>query len=818
MALTDCITKLRAAGKLTGGQAEKIAERAVKLKNIYRNSGKYSEIDLQVKSEQDALSSMLDDIKASQYAEALQVQKIQKRTKNINEHTRGKMVGMRDELRKTENLGDAIYSQAVSNMYRFAEKFRSKVGGGLDRLFTNKNNALMRDVVRSLHGDVDVIAEARPFADMYKGAQDFLFDRTNRAGVRKHKLENFGVSHRWDTLKLRSAGKSKFISDMIEKLDRKRMVSPAGQPISHDDLVDLLDESFDTITTGGLNKAVKSGKAARTGSSTIKSRASASRVLHFKDGATWLDMHDKYGLGDLYENMLDTLKAEAQDIAILERFGPNPDRVFDMLDSAARFETQQAKVGKRTLGEKLTQAVRPKANRHIWNMLSGRSEGVINPLFAESMATMRNLMASAKLGKAAIASIADQAHLAKEIGLWGGSYTKLIGRMLKQLAPGGKMAREQAARMGLGLEWAHSRALTANRFTEMDSIGKFSRLAQSAADFTIRTTGLSSLTRAGREAFGIELNGLLASNRSKSFTELSSKIREGFTLHNITSDDWDVLRATVSKVRGTDFIDIEKLTLKDQDLSSKYLAMTHKEMRLAVPEPDIAIRSAITGGAAKGSFRRELGATFGQFKAFPITVFNNLLQQTLFDPRLTGKLSRGVFAAKLALYSTFMGALAIQLRAAADGKDFFDPNSVGFWSRAVAMGGAFGLAGDYLDNVPTDAKNVAYQLTGPVGSLALTVTAGIVGKNISKSLQGKETTLATDFVQLGRRNLPGKTFYTQLALERLIFDQLQSITDKKFTKNYRRYKKKLQKDTGQKYFWEPGKVAPKRAPTIAEVK
>ena len=82
--------------------------------------------------------------------------------------------------------------------------------------------------------------------------------------------------------------------------------------------------------------------------------------------------------------------------------------------------------------------------------------------------------------------------------------------------------------------------------------------------------------------------------------------------------------------------------------------------------------------------------------------------------------------------------------------------------------------------------------------------------NIDRSLADEKTKFSKDLFRLVKRNIPvmSSLWYTRLATERLLFDQIDRMIDEKYDRRLRRYARKMKKETGQKFYWEPGATTP----------
>jgi hypothetical protein len=69
-----------------------------------------------------------------------------------------------------------------------------------------------------------------------------------------------------------------------------------------------------------------------------------------------------------------------------------------------------------------------------------------------------------------------------------------------------------------------------------------------------------------------------------------------------------------------------------------------------------------------------------------------------------------------------------------------------------------------------------------------------------------------------RWNTPGTNlWYTRLGLDRLLWDQVQSLVDPDYRKSFRRMEQRARRDYGQDFWWKPGQATPRRAPDLGQV-
>jgi hypothetical protein len=165
-----------------------------------------------------------------------------------------------------------------------------------------------------------------------------------------------------------------------------------------------------------------------------------------------------------------------------------------------------------------------------------------------------------------------------------------------------------------------------------------------------------------------------------------------------------------------------------------------------------------------------------------------------------------------------MGALVIELKQMAAGKDPKSIKSAEFWTEALLQGGGLGVAGDYVFSKNREyGGSLGSQLAGPIAEMAgdtIDLTAG----NALKAVKGDDTEFIKDAGKYISKYTPGKSiFYIRLALERGLFENLQRWTDDKAESKFRRKANALKRRTGQDYWWKPGEDSPDRGPDLSQM-
>src|SRR5262249_55445818 len=143
-----------------------------------------------------------------------------------------------------------------------------------------------------------------------------------------------------------------------------------------------------------------------------------------------------------------------------------------------------------------------------------------------------------------------------------------------------------------------------------------------------------------------------------------------------------------------------KEVMRKRALADRYVAMIMRETKFAVPESTIAARAGMISQNQPGTVMGELIRSAGQFKAFGVSVV--MMHGGRLFPELTaGSKARGfAYAGGLLILSTLLGALSMQLKEIAGGRDprRMDMSEMGakFWGAAILQGGGLGIYGDFL--------------------------------------------------------------------------------------------------------------------------
>ena len=754
-------------------------------------------------AQQDVITTKMNELALRKRQKALQIIKVREAIDAATAHPKGFRRGVVSII--TKDIQDMLSETNIDvRAATVLGQFHMKIAKGMEafrtkRLGLSQDKGGMRDVVREIEGVNTGNKQAADFARRISEVFEDARVRFNRAGGNIRKLDNW-FPHWWDPKLVAKISKEDFVQKFGSKLDRERMINNLGIPMDDREISILMGRAYDDITTNGLAPLQPTLGG---GGTKLANRHQEHRVLVFKEVEDWLNLNESYGRPDLYTTMMDHLSNMSHEISMLEVLGPNPGATFGYLRTMAQ-KSGASEPGLASLDA-------------LWNVASGKVNNTVWVAGADFMKTTRSLLVAAQLGGAFLSSLNDP-WIARMTAKMNGIPTmKVFKEALKQFNPANKADRIAAVEMGLVAEAWTTRALAANRFTELTGAD----FAAKAADFTMRASLLSPWTDALRKGYGMATFSQMAIDSAKSFKNLPKKRQEALARYKITPEEWDIIRSTeVINHKGAKYWSIENL-LKREDLdiktrnkvTSKVHEMVLSEIDHAVLMPDFRSQAIATLGARRGGLG-EVTRTVAMYKSFPVLMITKQLYRGASKRALGSKIE---YLAELSIGLLVFGAIALQAKELAKGRNPRDMTTVEFWAAAHLQGGGLGIFGDFLYSDQSRFNNsLTKTIMGP-GFGLLDDTARLTIGNLQKFVSGKDTNISADMIQFLRRYTPGSSvWFIRGIYERAILDQLLKMGDPKAYKKFKKQMKKRQTEYKQSYWWKPGKALPDSPPDMSK--
>lgn len=432
------------------------------------------------------------------------------------------------------------------------------------------------------------------------------------------------------------------------------------------------------------------------------------------------------------------------------------------------------------------------------------------------------MLTAAQLGSALLSAPGDLVTLGMAAHSIGMNPTGIWSRHSTMLAS--SATRETAAQMGFAADTlADADSAAARYLGDVWSPEITNRIANGV----MRASLLSFWTDCARQAFQMEFAGFLAGQAHFDFGGLPRNTRDLFIQRGITAADWDKLRdpsSLFTAPNGSKFLSplifaqTSRLPRSEAEgLSVRLGAIIEQEMEFAVPSVSIEGRTAVLGSSAPGTIPGELMRSGLMYKSFGISMTLNLIRRAQLQ-RSSVLGSKALFVASMIAGLTVMGAISVQLKEMAKGRDPRPMNDLAFWGAALMQGGGFGLFGDFLTSETSrTGGGIAEALTGPVVGLIGDVNRAYQS-NAARVAEGRSPLLGRDLVNLGRRYTPGASLWQiRLAMDRLVWDQLQWLLDPKARSAWARQEAQHDKANSNTSWWERGEAAPERGLDFSNV-
>ena len=766
------------------GAYSKCIDVAVQAGKISKSMGQ--EI-LKADSPEDAISNLVKNISREKREKAIQSIRIAEDFDLIKNHPSGNpMTGLMSLMVK-DITGKASYLNVDMLGKSYTKKYMAKWADSLS-MFRTRMFGLSQDE-ESIHkfigsvygknsGDANIDKSAKDWLEIVDDARNDF----NGMGGSISKNEKFLLPQAHDMRTVRNAGFTEWRAFIINKLDRSQMLDDKGRVLSDANFEDSLKYVYETISTGGLNKA--KDFSVRNLGTKLSRKGSEKRFLFFKDAESWINYQNTFGKGDILTTLTDHLQAMGNDTALMRVFGTNPKQTFEILKT----EAEKLEIGKGKLVKDRTKATL----NAVYKTISGDINNGELVTLADGLQFVRNIQVASKLGGATLSSVTDLATTALTANYNKIPVAKVFARQMKLMNPLNEQDRIFAARMGLIFDGWFGRAHSANRFSDTYGTGASAKTAEAV----LRFSGLEAWTESGRKAFGMEFSAMLSDNFGKAFDDLDPVIQGAFKNYQITKADWDNFRATKPlDLKGSKFADLTK------DESMKFHSMILSETDYAVPTPDARVRAIATGGTERGTVWGQVARSAMMIKSFPITIATTHLYRGATQATTGGKM---MYLGAFATATTLMGALALQIKDLAAGRNPRPMDDPEDWVTAFVQGGSGSLLADYVvSDVNKYGAGFVETLLGPMAGLTNDTYKFTVG-NIREAVIGDETNVLGEAAKFVKDVAPDP-WQIQLFTNSM-FDNIRLMADPSYQSSINKIRSKRYKEFGQDYWWEQGET------------
>lgn len=657
--------------------------------------------------------------------------------------------------------------------------------------------AVAKAVVDEIFGRSTGSVKARAAAKAWLETAEAMRVRFNGSGGDMGKLDYSYLPQPHDQVRVLKAGQQAWVDDTLPLLDRTRYYNEDGTPFTDPQMRAMLEAAWETISSGGVNKQTP-GAFRGTGAGITANPAAKTREIHFAGPDEYMAYQQAYGRGSVLGSMQSHVGRMARDIALAESMGPNWKQTF----AVTRDTMRKDGVSTRTLGATID-------IEQAFGTLTGQYQIPAHAQFASIAQGARNIEVAAKLGGAVLSSVTDLGTMMVTAGFHRLPMHTMAANLIRSF---GADATQYANRSGL---MADSLITDMNRWAEGNiGAGWTGKLANATMKLSLMNAWTDSL----RRAFSVTMMGGMGRLSRIDWGALDATDRARLERGGISQADWAVIRqATPEQWRGQEMLTPEAIRATGlpgaEQVASKVLGYVVDESEYAVVNPDLATRTIQQGGTQKGTATGELWRSAMLFKSFPVAMITRHWRRTMDDT--LSPAGRIAYGAALFTALTAMGYVAMSLKDMARGKDPKDTSDPRTWGAAAIQGGGAGIMGDFLFSTQNRfGGGLGATLAGPLLGDAITGAELAFGA-IANATKGEAPDGAAKALRLGVGITPGASlWYARAALERAVLHDAQEYLSPGYLS---RMTARAQKDFGQSFWWEPGRLEPARPPDMSKM-
>lgn len=678
---------------------------------------------------------------------------------------------------------------------------------------TNKKDFILKyeeDFVRQMIDNVPAKdAISRKLADNFRIAFNYARQEANKLGDEIAYFDNF-FPQTHDRVKITKAFDTEFEpwkAYIKTKLDLEETARRYEIDVSKPNWENILDQNLkrthQRILTGDVFRSLKTQQS---GQHFLKNNHT--RYLIFKDGQSFLDYQKKLGKPSLRSG-IDYLNHMATHIALLKRFGPRNFEGAKLVDDFAKAADSLKNMKPKLMStkfENILDYITGHENLPVTHKLfSSRLTGEVN--LADFSKGTRALLQASQLGGAAIMAVADQAYgvLARQTN--GMKLSTQFNSFAKTLTE----EKGYMAKAGVSLEYLTNDIYNNSRLLgETMDDGLMSKLSQKL----LKYSGLIDMTEMAQNGFKYDFQNHITKLADTDWARIDKNSKFMLGVYGINKNDFAVLKTTkrMTAPNGKDKF-VRVIDIPDETVRQKFITYMNGETAIAVPTKTARARAFMMAGTKRGTGSGELARSFWLYKNFPMSIIYTQLARTMMLKRNQGLHAGASYFAQMMIMTSVVGAMLYNVKRVVAGKDP-EPWSVRTLGLGAMYGGGLGIFGDFLLHDSTMyGRNIVTSFAGPVAGLINDTSKLLLGDfhqalfGVQDDMPSKFPTRLVDF--LNRYTPFTNLWYTKLAKERLIVDQIKEAIDPDFySKAKREQTRELKYGSG--LWWQRGSMYPGR--------
>jgi hypothetical protein len=626
----------------------------------------------------------------------------------------------------------------------------------------------MDPVVRK--GVADIVNVTR------KGGEDYA-----KYGGNISIREDFALGSHHDPNVMSKLGKAQWVSSIAPLLDMAPLLEVGLKP---KDTSKFLEQVYDNLITGGL---VTFSDYLPTGLKSVANKRNHHRLLQLKDAKSWLEYHKLMGKEDLANQFEQYVHNIARDVGALETIGPRPEAFFrSMLKEANSSGNQISRSEENTL-------------RQEFRYVLGQWDTALDPEIARVMGNVKAMSASALIG----AGTTVDAVVSDGIGL------TIIPKVIRGLPVLTTMHQQlrllfkrnmkgdikELAKMGYGFEAFADEAGALFRAIDTTNTSSW---ASGFARFNFKITGLTRVTNASKTANRISTANLLADAADGSLGKYAGEWTSGF---GIGPEDFALYSKYKKNVNGLDIVDIAAL-MRDGHAESahKIAAAVERSAEIASPTSNPAIAAMFESMKRSGKTGQVISSSVGTFQGYMGSFWEHHIRSIAHLPHGAQK---AAMVAQMVIVLPALYTVSTMIRDMIAGKEpVLDSETI---LRGFARSNLLPIVGDYM-------FSAGQSFHGSITDRIAGIHIGLIAKGLKASKQlvtGEFGDAGQEVLNFLKAFIPGgQAWGVGIALQRIIFDQANSMMrGHKADETFRR-QARTQEKRGGGHWWAPGETLP----------
>lgn len=661
-------------------------------------------------------------------------------------------VGIESPIAGTRNSID-LYKESLTGHY--AGRFLSKLEQE-NLLPILASGEFTKPIVRDLwelsynRKPLSKNPQVKRIAEIIYEMQGDMKNRMNKAGANIRHRQGFVISQSHDRDLLRKAGFAEWKNFVMSKLDIER--SFLGN-VDAKEIEETLKIVYEDLITGIRKSALSEIEENFYQATTVNlaKKRSQSRQIIFKNADDFLAYNEKFGRSNFNETLEMSIRAGANDIALLEKMGTNPEAFAEKLVNTIKENNRSQIAGGQKFNEALLQ--------DQINQITGAADFSVNQTYTNITNGIKAYNNVRFLGRALASQITDIPLKSLEYKFQGRNLLSSFLQTFNDLKSNITNIEDQKRFASLTGVFAEQFIGDINSKISggRDLLQKANRVQR----LFFKLNGMRLWDSTSKTSMAKTMAHDLGLVKDRSFGELDEITQRIMQNYDIGEAEWDVIRKSSQTIDGLDYI--VAAGVEDQEISNKLAMYFIDRVNHAIPTSTGSTKSIMRFGTKRGTIAGETLELMMQFKSFMFAHVEKVWGRELYA---RGKADYASMA-QLMLATTVFGYLAMTLKDIAKGKTAKDPMKWDTIAASVVQGGGLSIAGDlfFVDyGYGQDLTDIAI---GPTGGSINELYK--LGQSVMKGDDAKAQAFRVGVGMIPFNNL----FYVREPLNQILLYQIQ---------------------------------------------